>query len=107
MNTDNQYIVPTSGNPLRGLIQDHVASGVKMTCKDTFLTKIEFQQLLYIAVCGLPGTEIVTSSELMITPAPTIYKPKLLWTGKQVISSILAHMCRAPLPQLNLGTIIF
>ena len=32
-NTDNQYIVPTSGNPLRGLIQDHVASGVKLTCK--------------------------------------------------------------------------
>ena len=29
-NTDNQYIVPTSGNPLRGLIQDHVASGVKL-----------------------------------------------------------------------------
>ena len=40
----------------RGLIQDHVASGVKMTCKDTFLTKREFQQLLYVAVCGLPGT---------------------------------------------------
>lgn len=39
----------------RGLIQDHVASGVKMTCKDTFLTKTEFQQLLYVAVCGLPG----------------------------------------------------
>ena len=59
MNTDNQYIVPTSGNPLRGLIQDHVASGVKLTCKNTFLTLEEFQQLLYIAICGLPGTEAV------------------------------------------------
>ena len=39
----------------RGLIQDHVASGVKMTCKDTFLSRREFQQLLYVAVCGLPG----------------------------------------------------
>ena len=26
-----------------------------MTCKDTFLSKIQFQQLLYVAVCGLPG----------------------------------------------------
>ena len=41
--------------------------------------------------------------ELMITPAPTIYKPKMLWTGKQVVSSLLKHMCRPPLPQLNLG----
>ena len=32
-----------------------MASGVKMTCKDTFLSRREFQQLLYVAVCGLPG----------------------------------------------------
>jgi DNA-directed RNA polymerase I subunit RPA1 len=63
-NTDNQYIGPTSGTPLRGLIQDHVASAVKLTCKDTFLTKAEYQQLLYIAVSGLPGTEIVTPMEV-------------------------------------------
>jgi DNA-directed RNA polymerase I subunit RPA1 len=65
-NTDNQYIGPTSGTPLRGLIQDHVASAVKLTCKDTFLTKAQFQQLLYIAVTGLPGTEIVTPSEVSL-----------------------------------------
>lgn len=52
---------------------------------------------------SLLGTEIVTAMELMITPAPTIYKPKMLWTGKQVVSSLLKHMCRPPLPQLNLG----
>jgi DNA-directed RNA polymerase I subunit RPA1 len=106
-NTDNQYIVPTSGNPLRGLIQDHVASGVKLTCKDTFLTKTEFQQLLYVAVCGLPGTEIVTEKEHMHTPPPAVltrtaggWKP--LWTGKQVVSAILQHTCRKPLPPLHL-----
>lgn len=31
--TDEQYLVPTSGNPLRGLIQDHVDGGVKMCSK--------------------------------------------------------------------------
>ena len=45
----------------------------------------------------------MTAMELMITPAPAIYKPKMLWTGKQVVSSLLKHMCRPPLPQLNLG----
>lgn len=31
--TDEQYLVPTNGKPLRGLIQDHVDAGVKMCSK--------------------------------------------------------------------------
>ena len=31
--TDEQYLVPTNGQPLRGLIQDHVDAGVKMCSK--------------------------------------------------------------------------
>ena len=46
-NTDNQYLVPTSGKPLRGLIQDHVVAGVWMTNKDTFFSRDEYFQLLY------------------------------------------------------------
>lgn len=103
-NTDNQYIVPTSGNPIRGLIQDHVSSAVKLTCKNTFLTKAEFQQLLYIALNGLPGTEIVTAIETIRTPPPTVWKPQPLWTGKQVISALLQHLCRHPLPQVSLDS---
>ena len=102
MNTDNQYIVPTSGNPLRGLIQDHVASGVKLTCKNTFLTLEEFQQLLYIAICGLPGTEAVPATERLVIPEPTILKPYPRWTGKQLIGCLLKHLCKSPLPTLNL-----
>ncbi len=94
--------MPTSGNPLRGLIQDHVASAVKLTCKDTFLNRAEFQQLLYIAVSGLPGTEICSPLDTMKMPEPTIHKPKKLWTGKQVISSLISHMCRNALPSLHL-----
>lgn len=102
MNTDNQYIVPTSGNPLRGLIQDHIAGAVKLTCKDTFLTKQEFQQLLFIAASGLAGTEIAGQADRMETPRPAILKPRPMWTGKQVISAVLTHLCRPPLPPLNL-----
>jgi DNA-directed RNA polymerase I subunit RPA1 len=39
MATHKQYIVPTSGKPIRGLIQDSVVAGVFMSSKDTFLTK--------------------------------------------------------------------
>eukprot|EP01035_Chromulina_nebulosa_P018336 gene18336-24027_t len=103
-NTDNQYIVPTSGNPLRGLIQDHVASAVKMTSKDTFLTKSEFQQLVYISVHGLQGNEISTSLDDIYVPNPTILKPKQLWTGKQVITAMLNNLCKPPLPPLHLDS---
>jgi DNA-directed RNA polymerase I subunit RPA1 len=42
--------VPTSGKPIRGLIQDSVVSGVFMTSKDTFLSKEEYNQLVYIGL---------------------------------------------------------
>lgn len=44
-NTDSQYLVPTDGSPLRGLIQDHVVTGVILTLKDTFLDTETFQQV--------------------------------------------------------------
>jgi DNA-directed RNA polymerase I subunit RPA1 len=87
---------------LRGLIQDHVASGVKLTCKNSFLTLEEFQQLLYIAVTGLPGTEVVSNFEEITIPPPTILKPVKLWTGKQVVTALLRLLCRPPLPPLHL-----
>lgn len=96
--------MPTSGNPLRGLIQDHVASAVKMTCKDTFLDRSEFQQLVYIAVSGLSGTEIIGPTDEIRLPPPAILRPKALWTGKQVITALISHLCRPPLPPLNLDS---
>lgn len=44
-NTDSQYLVPTDGSPLRGLIQDHVVTGVILTLKDTFIDSETFQQV--------------------------------------------------------------
>jgi DNA-directed RNA polymerase I subunit RPA1 len=101
-NNDNQYIVPTSGTPLRGLIQDHVAGGVKLTQRDTFLSKEDFQQLLFVAISGLPGTEVVSPNDEIVVPSPAILKPKPMWTGKQVISSLIHHLCKPPLPPLHL-----
>ncbi|KDE04774.1 hypothetical protein MVLG_04828 [Microbotryum lychnidis-dioicae p1A1 Lamole] len=89
-NTDNQYLVPTSGNPLRGLIQDHVVAGVWLTNKDTFFTREQYQQLIY----GALRSEDDYSGEdgLLKTLPPTIWKPRPLWTGKQVISTLLLNI---------------
>jgi DNA-directed RNA polymerase I subunit RPA1 len=82
-NTDNQYLVPTSGNPLRGLIQDHVVAGVWMCNKSTFFTREEYFQLIY----GALRTEGNYTGEGRIkTLPPAIWKPRPMWTGKQLVS---------------------
>jgi DNA-directed RNA polymerase I subunit RPA1 len=90
--TDLQYIVPTDGSPLRGLIQDHVVAGVKLTKRDTFLEKWEYQQLLFSALASLPRLEVIRSDSNIELMPPAIIKPKPLWTGKQVISTLLNHL---------------
>lgn len=85
-NTDNQYLVPTSGKPLRGLIQDHVVAGVWMTAQDSFFTREEYNQLLYGAL--RPEDETGHYSGRLVTLPPAIWKPKPLWTGKQIVCSI-------------------
>lgn len=82
-NTSNQYLVPTSGNPLRGLIQDHVVAGVWMTSQDSFFGREEYFQLLYGAI--RPEDESVGFR--LKTMPPTIWKPKPLWTGKQIVKT--------------------
>src|SRR5687767_10631863 len=76
---DEQYIGPKDGAPLRGLIQDHIVSGVLMTSLDTFLTVDQFQQLVFFACYKL------NVHARFQTPEPAILKPRVLWTGKQVI----------------------
>ncbi|KDO24012.1 hypothetical protein SPRG_10708 [Saprolegnia parasitica CBS 223.65] len=97
-NNDNQYLVPTDGSPLRGLIQDHVDSGVKLTQRDTFLTKDMYLQLVYSAWTCLDGEKGVIK-----TLPPTLLKPQPMWTGKQVMSTILL-MLTAGKPSLNLDS---
>lgn len=89
---DLQYIVPTDGSPLRGLIQDHVDAGVKLTSKDTFIKKWEYQQLIFACLSSLDGLELLHSdTDIQLLP-PVIRKPIELWSGKQVISTLLQHL---------------
>ncbi|KAF9314564.1 hypothetical protein BGZ91_005974, partial [Linnemannia elongata] len=97
-NTDSQYLVPTSGAPLRGLIQDHVVAGVWMTLRGTFFDREEYQHLLY----GSLRPEIDnTGNGKILTLPPSIWKPVPLWTGKDVITAIL-HNLTIGRPPLNM-----
>jgi len=77
---------------LRGLIQDHVIAGVKLTKRDTFLEKWEYQQLLFAALASLPRLELIRSDSDIEMMPPAVLKPRPLWTGKQVISTLLNHL---------------
>ncbi|BFZ55031.1 hypothetical protein PYCC9005_002069 [Savitreella phatthalungensis] len=90
-NTDNQYLVPTSGNPLRGLIQDHVVIAVWMTNKETWFTRAEYQQLLYGTLKPEDETDATAEPRILTLP-PSIIKPRALWSGKQVISTLLLNL---------------
>lgn len=84
-NTDNQYLGPTSGSPLRGLIQDHVVAAVHLCNKATYLTREQYHQLIY----GALRTEENYSGQGRIhTLPPAIWKPVPRWTGKQVVSQL-------------------
>lgn len=98
-NTDSQYLTPTSGKPLRGLIQDHISAGVWLTSKDTFFTREEYQQLIYGSVRPEDGH---TTTGRILTVPPTIVKPRPLWTGKQVITTLLMNIKPTDRPGLNM-----
>ncbi|KAL6987100.1 DNA-directed RNA polymerase [Sarracenia purpurea var. burkii] len=105
VNANNQYIVPTRGDTVRDLIQDHIVSAVLLTLKDTFLTHNQFNQLLYgsgVFSSGYgssftkhSGKICTVDSEALMQPLlPAIWKPKPLWTGKQVITALLNHLTK-------------
>ncbi|WPK26041.1 hypothetical protein PUMCH_003386 [Australozyma saopauloensis] len=99
-NTDSQYLTPTSGSPLRGLIQDHISAGVWLTSKDTFFTREEYQQLIY--GCIRPEDGHTNGHSRILTVPPTVFKPEQLWTGKQVITTILLNIKPRDVPGINL-----
>eukprot|EP00929_Paragymnodinium_shiwhaense_P014932 TRINITY_DN12292_c0_g1_i1.p1 TRINITY_DN12292_c0_g1~~TRINITY_DN12292_c0_g1_i1.p1 ORF type:complete len:1825 (-),score=566.53 TRINITY_DN12292_c0_g1_i1:419-5893(-) len=116
---DRQYLVPTSGKPLRGLIQDHVIAGVMLTKRDTYFTKSDVCLLLYTGIRAALEGDLSTSwdtdiaglherrpwddpnkgkghivRQRMEIDPPTLFKPKRLWTGKQVFSMLLKNLIR-------------
>ncbi|CCF60409.1 hypothetical protein KAFR_0K00540 [Kazachstania africana CBS 2517] len=98
-NTDSQYLTPTSGSPVRGLIQDHISAGVWLTNKDSFFTREQYQQ--YIYGCIRPEDGHATRAKLATVP-PAVMKPVPLWTGKQIITTVLLNITPPDMPGINL-----
>ncbi|XP_067005797.1 DNA-directed RNA polymerase I subunit RPA1 [Anabrus simplex] len=79
----NQYLVPKDGTPLCGLIQDHMVSGVRLSVRGRFFTKEDYFGLVFHALPHLHGKVKLLR--------PAIIKPLTLWSGKQVISTVIIN----------------
>ncbi|KIW46638.1 uncharacterized protein PV06_02298 [Exophiala oligosperma] len=97
--TDHQYLSATAGKPLRGLIQDHISMGVQFTSRDVFLDREQYQQLLYS--CLRPEDYNTVFERIQMVP-PAILKPKMMWTGKQVVTTVLKNITPDRFDGLNL-----
>ncbi|MCL4118516.1 UNVERIFIED_CONTAM: hypothetical protein GTU68_048031 [Idotea baltica] len=84
VNTQHQYLTPKDGSPLAGLIQDCVVASVMLTTRGVFFDLEDYEQLVYSALSHCPG-------KLRLLP-PAILRPQRLWSGKQIISTILLNL---------------
>lgn len=83
VSVNHQYLVPKDGTPLSGLIQDHIVAGTVLTMRGRFFGRGQYEQLVYSAIPYVPNIK---------TLPPSIMKPQNLWSGKQVISTILMNV---------------
>lgn len=94
VNVANQYLVPKDGTPLGGLIQDHIISGVKLMLRGKFFNRHDYQQYVFQGLSKKSGA-------INLLP-PTILKPIPLWSGKQVVSTIIRNLIPEDMPAINL-----
>ena len=98
--TDHQYLAATAGKPLRGLIQDHISMGLWLTNRDTFFDREDYYQLLY--GCLRPEDGQMASDRIETVP-PAFVKPRAMWTGKQIITTVLKNVTPVTHPGLTLS----
>ncbi|XP_054713157.1 DNA-directed RNA polymerase I subunit RPA1-like [Uloborus diversus] len=84
VNVNHQYLVPKDGTPLSGLIQDHIIGGTLLTMRGRFFTEEKYHRLIYSALS-------FSSKTLKFLP-PALIRPYKLWSGKQVVSTIIINL---------------
>ncbi|XP_017866097.1 PREDICTED: DNA-directed RNA polymerase I subunit RPA1 [Drosophila arizonae] len=96
VNVASNYLVPKDGTPLGGLIQDQVISGVKLSIRGRFFNREDYQQLVFQGLSHLKGN-------VKLLP-PAILKPAILWSGKQVLSTIIINLIPDGYERINLDS---
>ncbi|KAF9762782.1 DNA-directed RNA polymerase I subunit rpa1 [Nosema granulosis] len=92
---DNMYLIPTNGEPIRGLAQDHVVVAAIITLKNSFFSKEVYLDLL---TSTLPNRRLEIEKPCIVknssrnSSGDDSKKTVELYSGKQLISSILTNL---------------
>lgn len=80
MGVKNNLLTPKSGEPIIAATQDFITGSYLISHKDSFFDRASLVQLL----CMMSDADIKFD-----IPPPAIFKPVMLWTGKQVFSLLI------------------
>jgi DNA-directed RNA polymerase III subunit RPC1 len=76
----NNLVTPRNGEPLVAATQDFLTGAYLLTKKDVFFTREQFCRLVAF---------LSDATEEVLLPLPTIFKPRELFTGKQLMSLLV------------------
>ncbi|KAK7686804.1 DNA-directed RNA polymerase III subunit [Cerrena zonata] len=80
MGVKNNLLTPKSGEPIIAATQDFITGSYLISHKDSFFDRASLVQLL----------SMMSDADVQFDiPPPTIFKPVMLWTGKQVFSLLI------------------
>jgi len=80
MAVQKNLVTPRNGEPLVAATQDFLTTAFLLTSKDTFMDRFEFCRLVTFMCDGMSRVDI---------PPPAIIKPARLWSGKQLMGTLL------------------
>ncbi|RCK65164.1 DNA-directed RNA polymerase III subunit RPC1 [Candida viswanathii] len=87
MGVKNNLLTPKSGEPIIAATQDFITGSYLISHKDSFFDRASLTQLL----CMMSDAN--TQFDI---PPPAIFKPVMLWTGKQVFSLLIKPNKNSP-----------
>ncbi|KAK6890433.1 DNA-directed RNA polymerase III subunit RPC1 [Candida tropicalis] len=80
MGVKNNLLTPKSGEPIIAATQDFITGSYLISHKDSFFDRASLSQLL----------SMMSDANIQFDiPPPAIFKPVMLWTGKQVFSLLI------------------
>ncbi|KAF7702637.1 DNA-directed RNA polymerase I subunit RPA1 [Cucumispora dikerogammari] len=89
--TADENYFNTNFQPVVGLIQDHIVMAQQLTLKHKLLTEDEFKYLINVKFdVSVWGKEFLEKPIKILKPA--IYRPRKIYTGKQVFSLIFYNL---------------
>ncbi|SMQ45237.1 unnamed protein product [Zymoseptoria tritici ST99CH_3D1] len=85
MGVKHNLATPKNGTPIIAAIQDFITGAFLISRKDQFFNRRQFNQAVTFMYDGLQVKDPLTGETHNIEiPAPAIWKPQTLWTGKQI-----------------------